>query len=91
MSLAASRVIAQRALSRTAPAQFQKRGIVDYLTNYPNKVRGFLIAAVLVDVKVSSPQYFDSPEVTLDSHRLFLSSLCLFRGIYKQTNKQHHE
>jgi hypothetical protein len=38
MSFAASRVIATRALSRRAPVQQQKRGIVDYLTNYPDKV-----------------------------------------------------
>ena len=39
MSLAASRLVATRALARRAPAQQQKRGIFDYLTNYPDKVR----------------------------------------------------
>ena len=39
MSLAASRVVATRALARRAPVQQQKRGIFDYLTNYPDKVR----------------------------------------------------
>jgi hypothetical protein len=39
MSLAASRVIATRALSRRAHVHQQKRGIIDYLTNYPDKVR----------------------------------------------------
>mmetsp|Transcript_116068 Transcript_116068/g.163129 ORF Transcript_116068/g.163129 Transcript_116068/m.163129 type:complete len:100 (+) Transcript_116068:49-348(+) len=38
MSLAATRVVAARALVRRVPAQQQKRGIVDYLTNYPDKV-----------------------------------------------------
>lgn len=38
MSLAASRFIATRALARRAPVQQQKRGIIDYLTNYPDKV-----------------------------------------------------
>mmetsp|Transcript_17365 Transcript_17365/g.30273 ORF Transcript_17365/g.30273 Transcript_17365/m.30273 type:complete len:100 (-) Transcript_17365:176-475(-) len=38
MSLAATRIIAARAVTRRAPVQQQKRGIVDYLTNYPDKV-----------------------------------------------------
>lgn len=40
MSLAASRIVATRALARRAAPiqQQQKRGIVDYLTNYPDKV-----------------------------------------------------
>lgn len=38
MSLAATRVIASRTLVRRATAEQQKRGIVDYLTNYPDKV-----------------------------------------------------
>eukprot|EP00934_Nitzschia_sp_Nitz4_P009083 Nitzschia sp. Nitz4//scaffold322_size40381//10752//11178//NITZ4_007556-RA/size40381-snap-gene-0.1-mRNA-1//1//CDS//3329547815//9073//frame0 len=39
MSLAASRAVATRALARRATLQQQQqRGIVDYLTNYPNKV-----------------------------------------------------
>eukprot|EP00536_Pseudo-nitzschia_multiseries_P012459 jgi/Psemu1/260620/estExt_Genewise1Plus.C_4780010 len=38
MSLAASRVAATRVLARRAPVRQQKRGIVDYLTNYPDKV-----------------------------------------------------
>jgi hypothetical protein len=43
MSLAASRTIVTRALARRAPLQHQqqKRGIIDYLTNYPDKVRSF--------------------------------------------------
>lgn len=41
MSLAASRIVATRAMARrvTTQPQQQKRGIVDYLTNYPDKVR----------------------------------------------------
>ena len=39
MSLAATRFMATRALTRKAPVQQQKRGIVDYLTNYPDRVR----------------------------------------------------
>jgi hypothetical protein len=39
MSLTASRVIASRVISRRTPVQQQKRGIIDYLTNYPDKVR----------------------------------------------------
>jgi len=39
MSLStASRMIAARAITRRAPVQQQRRGIVDYLTNYPDKV-----------------------------------------------------
>ncbi|KAG7364822.1 hypothetical protein IV203_038025 [Nitzschia inconspicua] len=40
MSLAASRIVATRAVARrmTVPQQQQKRGIIDYLTNYPDKV-----------------------------------------------------
>lgn len=38
MTLSAARVVATRAASRKAPLQQQKRGIVDYLTNYPDKV-----------------------------------------------------
>eukprot|EP00339_Tiarina_fusa_P003722 CAMPEP_0117045184 /NCGR_PEP_ID=MMETSP0472-20121206/31264_1 /TAXON_ID=693140 ORGANISM="Tiarina fusus, Strain LIS" /NCGR_SAMPLE_ID=MMETSP0472 /ASSEMBLY_ACC=CAM_ASM_000603 /LENGTH=99 /DNA_ID=CAMNT_0004757099 /DNA_START=46 /DNA_END=345 /DNA_ORIENTATION=+ len=38
MSLAASRILATKAIARRAPAQQQKRGIVDYLTNYPDRV-----------------------------------------------------
>lgn len=46
MSLAASRVIASRTLARrVALQQQQKRGIIDYLTNYPDKVRHFGFAA----------------------------------------------
>ena len=64
MSLAASRVIAHRAIARNPPAQFQKRGIVDYLTNYPNKVRGFLAPAVLlVDCILHPPNTVIPPEV----------------------------
>eukprot|EP00538_Stauroneis_constricta_P001845 CAMPEP_0119545976 /NCGR_PEP_ID=MMETSP1352-20130426/573_1 /TAXON_ID=265584 /ORGANISM="Stauroneis constricta, Strain CCMP1120" /LENGTH=97 /DNA_ID=CAMNT_0007590615 /DNA_START=74 /DNA_END=367 /DNA_ORIENTATION=- len=37
MSLAVSRQLATRALSRSK-AQMQKRTIIDYLTNYPDKV-----------------------------------------------------
>ena len=39
MSLSAARFVASRAMARRAPVQQQKRGIVDYLTNYPDKVR----------------------------------------------------
>ena len=39
MSLAASRIAVTRALTARAPVQQQKRGIVDYLTKYPDKVR----------------------------------------------------
>jgi hypothetical protein len=39
MSLAATRVIASRTLARRAPVTQQKRGFIDYLTNYPDKVR----------------------------------------------------
>ena len=39
MSLPATRIVAARAMARRAPVQQQKRGIVDYLTNYPDKVR----------------------------------------------------
>ena len=41
MSLAATRVIASRTLARRAPVAQQKRqfGFIDYLTNYPDKVR----------------------------------------------------
>jgi hypothetical protein len=38
MSLAATRILATRAITRKAPVQQQKRGIIDYLTNYPDKV-----------------------------------------------------
>mmetsp|Transcript_8562 Transcript_8562/g.18452 ORF Transcript_8562/g.18452 Transcript_8562/m.18452 type:complete len:100 (+) Transcript_8562:132-431(+) len=38
MSLAASRIVATRAMARRAPVQHQRRGIVGYLTNYPDKV-----------------------------------------------------
>eukprot|EP00428_Durinskia_dybowskii_P016564 CAMPEP_0170211308 /NCGR_PEP_ID=MMETSP0116_2-20130129/5270_1 /TAXON_ID=400756 /ORGANISM="Durinskia baltica, Strain CSIRO CS-38" /LENGTH=99 /DNA_ID=CAMNT_0010461843 /DNA_START=61 /DNA_END=360 /DNA_ORIENTATION=+ len=38
MSLAATRVIASRTLVRKATVQQQKRGFIDYLTNYPDKV-----------------------------------------------------
>jgi ribosomal protein L16/L10AE len=39
MSLAASRIVATRAMARRVTVQQeQKRGIVDYLTNYPDKV-----------------------------------------------------
>ena len=39
MSLSASRIVVGRAMTRRAPVQQQKRKIVDYLTNYPDKVR----------------------------------------------------
>lgn len=38
MTLSVARTAAARAISRKAPIQQQKRGIVDYLTNYPDKV-----------------------------------------------------
>ncbi|CAJ1953739.1 unnamed protein product [Cylindrotheca closterium] len=38
MTLSAARAIAVRSVSRKAPVQQQKRTIVDYLTNYPDKV-----------------------------------------------------
>ncbi|KAL3941008.1 MAG: hypothetical protein SGBAC_004549 [Bacillariaceae sp.] len=38
MTLSAARVVAARSVSRRAPVQQQKRTIVDYLTNYPDKV-----------------------------------------------------
>jgi len=38
MSLPASRIVVGRALTRRASVHQQKRGIVDYLTNYPDKV-----------------------------------------------------
>ena len=39
MSLSATRFVVARAMTRSrASAQQQKRGIVDYLTNYPDKV-----------------------------------------------------
>eukprot|EP00533_Pseudo-nitzschia_delicatissima_P001883 CAMPEP_0116077946 /NCGR_PEP_ID=MMETSP0327-20121206/340_1 /TAXON_ID=44447 /ORGANISM="Pseudo-nitzschia delicatissima, Strain B596" /LENGTH=98 /DNA_ID=CAMNT_0003568459 /DNA_START=97 /DNA_END=393 /DNA_ORIENTATION=+ len=41
MSLSATRIVATRAMARRAPVQQQKRGIVDYLTNYPDKVNEF--------------------------------------------------
>ena len=40
MTFSAARIIATRTVARRAPVQQQqKRGIVDYLTNYPDKVR----------------------------------------------------
>ena len=39
MTLFAARAVAVRSVSRKAPVQQQKRTIVDYLTNYPDKVR----------------------------------------------------
>jgi hypothetical protein len=39
MSLAATRFVATRVMARRGPVQQQKRGIIDYLTNYPDKVR----------------------------------------------------
>eukprot|EP00980_Cylindrotheca_fusiformis_P009150 scaffold1992_cov113-Cylindrotheca_fusiformis.AAC.15 len=38
MTFSAARVLATRTVSRKASVQQQKRGIVDYLTNYPDKV-----------------------------------------------------
>lgn len=39
MSLAATtRIVAARTLVRRAPVKEQKRGIIDYLTNYPDRV-----------------------------------------------------
>mmetsp|Transcript_26665 Transcript_26665/g.57168 ORF Transcript_26665/g.57168 Transcript_26665/m.57168 type:complete len:99 (-) Transcript_26665:122-418(-) len=38
MSLSASKIVVARAMTRRAPVRQQKRGIVDYLTNYPDKV-----------------------------------------------------
>jgi hypothetical protein len=38
MTLSIARVAAARTISRKAPVQEQKRGIVNYLTNYPDKV-----------------------------------------------------
>ena len=39
MTFSAARIIATRTVARRAPVQQQqKRGIVDYLTNYPDKV-----------------------------------------------------
>jgi hypothetical protein len=48
MSLAATRFIATRAMTRKAPVQQQKRGIVDYLTNYPDRVRFVMIVMLLL-------------------------------------------
>jgi hypothetical protein len=53
MSLAASRIIATRALTRRAPVAQQKRGIVDYLTNYPDKVRASIVAPSAYSVAAS--------------------------------------
>ena len=39
MTLSAARAVAVRNVSRKAPVQQQRRTIVDYLTNYPDKVR----------------------------------------------------
>jgi hypothetical protein len=49
MSLAASRIIATRALARRAPVKEQKRGFIDYLTNYPDKVRMARLLCGVVD------------------------------------------
>mmetsp|Transcript_9169 Transcript_9169/g.22485 ORF Transcript_9169/g.22485 Transcript_9169/m.22485 type:complete len:99 (-) Transcript_9169:1057-1353(-) len=38
MSLSTSRLLFARCMTRRAPVKQQKRGIVDYLTNYPDKV-----------------------------------------------------
>jgi hypothetical protein len=50
MSLSAARVAAARTVSRKAPVQLQKRGIVNYLTNYPDKV-SVLVGAMVVRIE----------------------------------------
>ena len=64
MSLAASRIATTRALAARAPVQHQKRGIVDYLTKYPDKVmtwmEAYRYALTLFRFKMETRMYAES-------------------------------
>lgn len=71
MSLAASRIVATRAIARRVTVQQhgQKRGIVDYLTNYPDKVRKKAPTPTTTSANASSSPSLETPTTrTLISH-----------------------
>ena len=63
MSLAATRMIAARTLVRRAPVKEQKRGIIDYLTNYPDRVSFLLCSSGNPDVPDSIVSPFSFAKV----------------------------